>query len=276
MNTFRILSQACLASALAPVLLGSAAHAAAVPIDPRTVITATMDGGTAKTGNTWYEVGANTAAPATGLKTGLVAGQTDPLSTYLFQPAGSPNALMLDNAAKSGSLNFNFPLTLAAFSIVGASGNGAGSVTPTLHFADSTTSVLGSATVGDWFNNEPRVQTVAGRIDVVGNTFNNVAADNPRIPSVSYTLSAADAGKALTGISLDWTGGATTHTAIFGVSGDFTGLGHFSAIPLTPTSFNQDMIVGAVEVGIPEPGALTLFGLGALGLMLASRRRQRA
>ena len=60
---------------------------------------------------------------------------------------------------------------------------------------------------------------------------------------------------------------------IFGISGDFTGLGHFSAIPLDAGSFNQDIIVGLQEV--PEPGTMVLLGLGAVG-MLACVRRKRA
>lgn len=234
-----------------------------------------MDGGTAKTGNTWYEVGVNTAAPTTGIKTGIVAGQADALSSYLIQPATGPNALMLDNATKSGSLTFNSPLTLAAFSLAGSSGNGSGNVIPTLHYADGTSLALASKPVGDWFNQTPIVVTAAGRIDAVANTFNNAGSANPRIISVAYTLSASESAKAIASISLDWSAtGANTHTAIFGVSGDFTGLGHFSAIPLKASSFNQDMIVGATEVVVPEPGTLALFGFGAAGLALARRSRR--
>jgi len=250
------------------------AFAAAVPIDPRIAITATMDGGTAETGNTWYEVGVNTAAPATGIRTGIIVGQTDPLSTYLFEPATGNNALMLDNNAKSGTLTFLKPLSLSGLSLSGASGNGTGTLVPTLRFSDNTSSTLGGVTLGDWFNNVPRVQTTQGRIDAVGNSFNNAGADNPRVLASNLTLSAADAAKFVTSIELAWTGsGANTHTAIFGISGDFTGLGIYSAIPLNASSFNQDIIVGLQEV--PEPGTMVLLGLGAVG-MIACYRRKRA
>ena len=250
-----------------------AAQAAAVPVDPKTTVTATMDGGIAKTGNTWYELGVNIAAATTGLKTGLVVGQTDPLSTFLFQPAAGLNTLLLDTAKNSGSLIFNSPLTFSGFVLAGSSGNGGGTVKPTVHFADGSSDVLANGAVGDWFGGSPRVQTVAGRIDVPGNSFANVASDNPRILSVAYSLSAADSAKAISSISLDWTGGASTHTAIFGVSADFTGLGHYSAIPLTAGSFNQDTIVGVSEV-TPEPGTVALLGLGTIGLIFAFRRQR--
>ena len=65
-------------------------------------------------------------------------------------------------------------------------------------------------------------------------------------------------------------------TALFGVSGDFTGLGHFSAIPLAAGSLNQDIIVGASEVVVPEPSTIALFGLGAIGLLVCCYRRKRS
>src|SRR5512141_2485552 len=83
MNT-KALQKIALLVALLVAPMMNQAFGQAVPVDPKLTVSATMDGGTAKTGNTWYEVGVNTAAPATGLKTGIVAGQTDPLSDYLF------------------------------------------------------------------------------------------------------------------------------------------------------------------------------------------------
>ena len=155
------------ASAL--LAMAYSAHAAAIPVDPSTMVTATMDGGIAKTGNTWYELGVNLAAATTGLKTGLVVGQADPLSTFLFQPAAGLNTLLLDSAATSGTLTFNSPLTFSGFAIAGSSGNGAGTIKPTLHFADGSSDVLANGTVGDWFNNSPRIETVGGRINVPAN-----------------------------------------------------------------------------------------------------------
>jgi hypothetical protein len=81
-------------------------------------------------------------------------------------------------------------------------------------------------------------------------------------------LSAQDAAKTIFAIDLSWAGTSPTvnaHTAIFGVSGDVTGLGHFTAIPLDLNSFNHDLIVGLAE--IPEPGTVGLFGLGLFGLV---------
>jgi hypothetical protein len=166
---------------------------------------------------------------------------------------------------------FTRPLSLTALSLAGSSGNGTGTNLLTLHFSDGSTNTLGPITAGDWFGNEPRVQTASGRINADDNTFANVGDDNPRILALNATLSEEDAAKLITSIDLTWTGsGENTHTAIFGVSGDFTGLGHFSAIPLEPGSFNQDMIVGLQE--IPEPSTMVLLGLAAAGLLFRFRR----
>jgi len=213
----------------------------------------------------------NPAAATTGLRTGLVVGQTDPLSTYLIQPPKGNNALMLDSAAKTGTLTFARPFSFTALSLATSSGNGSGTNVMTLHFSDGSTDTLAPVTSGDWFGNEPRVETTHGRIDA-GNTFANVGDDNPRVLAINTTLSAADSAKLITSIDIAWTGsGANTHTAIFGVSGDI-GVGHFTAIPLAGSSFTQDMIVGLAEV--PEPGTLVLLGLGAAGLFAACRRQR--
>jgi hypothetical protein len=270
MNTSHVTRVAAAAAVLLAVQFSHKALGAAITgIDPRSTITATMDAGTGLTGNTWYEVGVNTSSNKTGLVTGLVNGQTDPLSTYLIPGAVGDNALMLDTGTKTGTLTLGRALPLAGFSFAGSSGNGAGTLTPTLHFSDGSTDTLPSVSVGDWFNNSPIVETAQGRIDVVANSFNNVGAANPRVLAIDESVPTADQSKLVTSIDLSWTGGSTTHTAIFGLSADVTGLGHYTAIPVT--GFNRDIIVGLKEV--PEPGTLALFGIGALGLFIVSRRK---
>ncbi len=207
-----------------------------------------MDYGIGKANNTWYEVGVNPAAPTTGLRTGLVSSEADTNSTYLIQPATSPNVLMLDGSHSRGRLTFQTPVAVDALSLAAASGNGGGTVGLTLEFADGTTAFVGPVTVGDWFNNSPILETVKGRIDVTANSFNNVDAANPRLLEVNTNLPAADATNLIASIGLSWSGGANTHTMIFAVSGDTSGTGHFAPIPLTPDTFNEDIIVGAKEV----------------------------
>ncbi len=236
------------AGAMLAVSLPNAGLGAALPIDPRTTVSATMDYGIGKENNTWYEVGVNSAAPTTGLQTGLVSSEADASSSYIIQPAAGLNVRMLDTNHPSGTLTFESPVAVSALSLAAASGNGAGTVGLTLRFTDGSTTFVGPVKVGDWFNNSPIIETVKGRIDVAANSYNNVNANNPRLLAVNTNLPAADTTNMISSIGLDWSGGANTHTMIFAVSGDTNGMGHFIPIPLTPDTFNEDIIVGAKEV----------------------------
>lgn len=274
MKSFRCMRIGVFAGVVVASLLSVNSYGQAiVGVNLTNTITASMDGGTAKNGATWYEMGVNGAAPQTGIQLGIVPAEWDPLSLYLFQPADQLNVLMLDSGSRTGSMTFTRPISAVSLSLAGASGNGTGTNTATLRFQDGSTTTVGPFTVGDWFFNELRVQTADGRINIFGNSFANVNSDNPRILPINYTLSEADQLKFLTSVDFSWTGsGANTHTALFGISADFTGLGHFSPVPMTAGSFNQDVIVGLSEV--PEPGALSLFGLGAFAALVARLRRK--
>jgi hypothetical protein len=279
-NTLRISTIAGLVAAALTAFQTPTFGAAIVGVNPTNTITASMDNGILRTGNTWYELGVNPSNPTSGLRTGLINGQSDPLSSYLIQPATGLNALLLDTNRNKGTLIFDRPVSVTALSLSGSSGNGTGTVTPTLRFTDGSTDTLPSVSVGDWFNNTaPRVETAFGRINASNNSFDTQSAlsDNPRVYALNETLPTADQGKTIFAIDLSWSGASptsNTHTAILGVSGDVTGLGHFTAIPLDTGSFNHDIIVGLAEV--PEPGTLALFGLGVAGLVAWGARKSRS
>jgi len=111
-----------IAASILTVSFQTAALGGDLHVDPRTTVTATMDGGIGKANNTWYEVGVNSAAPTTGLKTGLVISQTDAQSSYIFQPATSLNAFMLDTGRRTGTITFQTPTAVHGLSLAGASG----------------------------------------------------------------------------------------------------------------------------------------------------------
>jgi uncharacterized protein (TIGR03118 family) len=250
----KIIMKAAIVSVLVAFPSLNSALGQSLLVDPRTAVTATMDGGTTKVNNTWYELGVNVAAPTTGLPTGLVHGQTDTNSTYQIQPAVGMNAFLLDAANPAGTITLETPVALHGFSFAGSDGNGSAIVALTLHFTDGSSDTLPPVTFGDWFGNTPIVYTTDGRVSVSPpNSFQNVgtSSNNPRVLANNVTNSTADAAKMLASISFAWkeaTGSSGTHTCIFGLSGDATGTGHYSPITLTPDSYNQDMIVGVAEV----------------------------
>ena len=260
-----------LGAAALSVLSGASARAAYVPIplapssfnqdmvveatavnDPTAhysnAVTASMDGGVAKTGNTWYERGLNTAAPTTGLPNpGVVTSLADATTAYLIQPYTGNNTLMLDTAATSGTLTMLTPAPYSAISLLTSSGNGSGTLTLGLQFDDAgpAITVTGTTPSPDWFNATPIAVNANGRVVPSSGAFANVNGNNPRLYQENVTLPAGALGRNLRAVNISWTGsGTNTHTAIFALSG-------------TP---------------VPEPGTVGLLGLGA-AVVLARRRR---
>ena len=250
--------RALAAASILAVAVPSLTLGQALPINPENTVTATMDNGTVKTGNTWYEVGVNTAAPLTGLKTGLVTSLADTNSSYLFMPATGLNVIMLDANTTTWTIDFATPTPVYALSFAGGTGNG-GTAPKTvlwITFTNGAVERVGPILFGDWFNNTPILQNVNGRMDLDGNSYNNVTtppsptSGNPRVLAVNTNLPAGSETNAISSITLTWTEASPTansHTMIFAVSGDTNGAGHFTPIPLTADSFNQNGIVGVAN-----------------------------
>src|SRR5439155_355262 len=174
----------------ASVLGASAARAAYVPIaltpgsfnqgmvveatavnDPtahyNNAVTASMDGGTTKSGNTWYETGLNTAAPTTGLPhPGVVTSAADATAGFLLLPYDTNHAVMLDSGARTAALTLATPGRYSALSMLTSSGNGSGTMSLSLQFADGGAAVTVPGTVAspDWFNATPIAINANGRV----------------------------------------------------------------------------------------------------------------
>src|SRR5204862_4318208 len=106
-----------------PPTPGSASHDFAVEttaVDDATAhygnaVTASMDGGAAKTGNTWYQLGKNTAAATTGLPNpGVVTSLADATASFLLQPYTGNNAVLLDSTRTSATLTALAPAKYSA------------------------------------------------------------------------------------------------------------------------------------------------------------------
>jgi hypothetical protein len=217
-------------------------------------ITATMDGGTAKTGDTFFEQGITTAGgtatpppPVSGVpKAGVVFGSgTDANHTFVFQPngAGQNDAVMLDAANTAGTLNLAAPARYTLLSVLVSAGNGGAPINYTIRYAGGATQT-GSIPGPDWFNNTPIAFDSNGRVDVALDDYNNINNGNPRMYQDDITLTNTTAN--VLGIDFTYGGtGGTDREAVFGISGQ----------------------------AVPEPSSLAFLSIGAAGLVIRRRRR---
>ncbi|MDB5354839.1 MAG: hypothetical protein JWN24_1292 [Phycisphaerales bacterium] len=208
------------------------------------LVTATMDGGTAKTGNTFYELGVNTGSSATGLPAGgaIFGSANDANHVFKFQSYSGNNAVMLDSSNTTGTLTLGGTTSYSALSFLLSEGNGGSTFNAVIHFVGAPDQTY-TGIAPDWFNGSPIAFDANGRETLAGG-FGNVGSGNPRLYQADITLT--DTTDPISSIDLSFvpTTNGTNRTAIFGLSG----------------------------ISTPEPASLSLMGLGALGL-LARRRR---
>jgi hypothetical protein len=213
---------------------------------------ASMDAGTNNTGNSWYEVGYNVSAPATGLP---AAGSTFTHQTFAdhsyTMPASysAPNGLLIQsNQVTSGTITIVAPAPYANLSFLASGGNGGITVNYTIYHADNSTQA-GTLVIGDWFNGANPAYTTAGRVNVATFAFANVNETNPRI--YGYDVPVANTASAVTRIEITFASG-TGRAAILALSA--MGPADIVWAPVAITGYNYDMVV---EATAPQPGALT-------------------
>lgn len=237
-------------------------------------VTTTMDGTW-----TWYEQGVNPNLPTTGLPpAGIVQAQSDPSSTFLFQPYNQNNVLYVGPGINqlSGTMTFTAPVEARTIAIATSSGWGPDSLMATIHFGDSLAAESEAFISPDWVwatsFNDPVVFTSKGRISPSTNSFQ--AGINSNQPSIAeVVLPIAPFPHPIVSIDFTWMVSASdtdrVHggAAIFGLSSSRTGTGPFSPVSLTPSSFNEDIVV---ENTVPEPG--TIGFLIALSCITLRRR----
>lgn len=187
------------------------------PNPPTLATTASMDGGTANTGTSWYEQGYNPAGPATGLP---LAGSTiTNLSAsdhvYTFATSYTAKDVACIDSANSTTLIPVSPIPFSALSFLTASGHGPVGVNYQVSHGDGSFE-NGAFSSPDWFNNMPVVYNCQGRVNVTTGAFDSVNNNNPRLYFRDVLLT--NVTSPVTGINLSWNSGSG-EAAVFSVSG---------------------------------------------------------
>ncbi len=215
-----------------------------------TGVNASMDQGTTvpaagSNAFVYYQQGVNAASPTTGVPAAgtVITSSTGSGNTFTLQPYNANNALLLDGGTKT--LTLTSPTLLSQLVVYGATGNGSGTDTITVYYANATTQTFSAVTaVGqDWFGGGSNAFTVNGRVNALSGTFDQVGSNNPRIYESALTLTTTTSP--VTKIDFTFTGGAAAHNVIYAISG---------------------------AVIVPEPAGVSLLGLGAAALLRRKRR----
>jgi hypothetical protein len=201
--------------------------------------TATMDGGTGKGGDTFYERGVNGGASV------IIGSANDANHTFILQPngQGQNDAVMLDSANPTGALTLTSPKRYSVLSFLVSSGNGANNMNVTINYAGGGTQIA-SVAAPDWFNSGPIALAANGRVDTALDDFNATTNGQPRMFQEDLILT--DTVDPVT--SVGFTFGPTTQgnnrQVVFGISGQV----------------------------VPEPASVALLIIGGIGLLLVRRR----
>jgi predicted alpha-1,6-mannanase (GH76 family) len=211
----------------APIRLTSASYnedlviessAPAVPNGAYT--TASMDNGTANTGNGWYAQGYDASAPATGLPPAgsTITNQASSDHVFTFAPSYTANNAAVVDSSHNANLVPAVFNTFSALSFLTAAGHGPITVDYKVQHQDGTTET-GVVVSPDWFFNVPVVFDAQGRLDVDSGAFNSVGSNEPRLYAEDIALT--NIVSPVTNIGLVWDPGNATggHAAFFAVSG---------------------------------------------------------
>ena len=226
----------------ADIVVEASARVSSYPF--KTFTTASMDGGTNNTGNTWYEQGYVAAFPLTGLPPAgsLLVSTNQPDHTYQMAPSyTAPNAIYADSNNPLAQITFALPDPYSALSFLSSDANGAITVGVVLIHQDGTleTNVFNSQ---DWFNATPAAFTANGRVNLNWGAVNNLNSGNPRLYEAQFPL--ANTTSPVTGAYLAWTTNnapsVNSRLVVLAVSGVRAG---YYPLALTPGSYNADVVV---------------------------------
>jgi predicted alpha-1,6-mannanase (GH76 family) len=186
------------------------------------VTTATMDGV-----NTWYELGYDPDAPATGLPHAgtIVTNLSAPDHLYLMPPTYTANdAVLISSNIPSATLTpATVPPAYPALSFLVSCGDGPVTLGCFIHHADGTVET-NSLIAPDWIAWSPVAFVANGRVDVNNISLNYINSGNVRLYSQDIAL--ADSNSPVTSITLTFpANGGAANAVVFALSGGAPVLG---------------------------------------------------
>jgi len=226
-----------------------------------TATTATMDGGTNNTSNTWYERGLNTGTPTSGL---APAGTsfTSTNGNYTFTMPSTyvgNNAVYIASQVPTGTLTFSAPTARTGLSFLSACGGGEITINYTVYHQGGGTE-SGSFISRDWFNTGDTSQVFIsnGRFNTDDATFNNVNVAAGQLPRLFHAdIVLTDTVNPVTAVDFGYSSGGG-RSSIFAVSGQATSGGVYS--PMAVTGFTRDVVVESITPNTPYVRPASLAG----------------
>ena len=189
-----------------------------------TYTTATMDNGTGNINNTWYQLGYDSAAPATGLPHAgsSVTNVSAPDHLYTLPPSYSANdaVLVCSNIPSVTIMPATTPPAYPALSFLVACGHGPVTLGVSIRHENGAVET-NSIVAPDWFSYAPIAYVANGRIDVTDMTLNSVNSGNCRLYGQDITLLFPSSPVTSVTFSFPTNGGAA-NAVIFAVSGGTT------------------------------------------------------
>ena len=250
----------------------------------------------------WFEKGVYPGNGLIGLPhAGLITGWTDPQSTFFLQPYTSNNVLLVQPPSnppavpgvQSGTMTLVKPMLATSLAIATSSGFGPVVLQVTVHFADGYRDEVGSITSPNWGDFRTPVATFAAgrfRVNNPDGTFANRSISNSAdfevlpgmdphggasVNEIVFAMT-TDGAHPVRAVDFQFVSSSSPDitpyhkAAIFGISTGLSSTGPFTAVELTPSSFNADVVIEA-----PEPGTVGLLCVVATALLRRGRRRLR-
>jgi hypothetical protein len=198
--------------------------------------TQSMDGG--NSGNSWYELGYDKHAPATGLPHpgATIVDASHPDHSFTFAPSYEANNAGYVDSGNSATLVLASPDFFTGLSFLGAAGNGPVVANYSVNHADGT-SEYGQISIPDWFSSTLISYVANGRVDVIGGFINNENGGVPRLFSMDIPVN--NTNSQVLSVQLSYvSGGRAGILALSGVSAPTPATAPYN-LTITPPTQSQ-------------------------------------